>query len=78
MKIIEQLLGCLWILTLLIKQDNDKNKSTVLRKLGGQQMSHQICLKTVSYHIFCQKLLFNKENIQTFPLYSHIYTELFI
>lgn len=64
MKIIEQLLGCLWILTLLIKQDNDKNKSTVLRKLGGQQRSHTICLKTSSYHIFGHKLLFNKENNQ--------------
>lgn len=68
MKIIEQLLGCLWILTLLIKQDNDKNKSTVLRKLGGQQRSHQICLKTASYHIFGHKLLSYKENIQIFPL----------
>lgn len=67
MKIIEQLLGCLWILTLLIKQDNDKNKSTVLRKLCGQR-SHQICLKTASYHIFGHKLLSYKENIQIFPL----------
>lgn len=44
------------------------DKSSVLRKLGGQQRSHQICLKTASYHIFGHKLLFYKENIQIFPL----------
>lgn len=80
---IEQLFDWIWILTILIKQYIDTNKSTILRWLGGQQMSHQICLKpchmiflAINYYLVKKTLKYFSSKISVFLLF--IYTELFI
>lgn len=67
---IEQLFDWIWILTILINQYIDTNKSTILRWLGGQQMSHQICLKPCHVIFLAINYYLVKKTLQNFSIFT--------